>query len=125
MAKKNKRKSDLQTSDTVLQAILGNSKHPLARQFQRWKLWHKWPEIVGKNLANVSEPVGLYNDTLWVWVKNSTWMQELQFIKKPICDKVNQHVGEAFVKQVRFTLDRKSVPKLSESSPDLRNFLSK
>lgn len=76
----------------------------------RWKLWAKWDEIVGQTIAKNAEPVGFQRGVLYVWVRNSTWMQQMVFMKDPIRDTINQKFQKNFVKYIKFTLDRREVP---------------
>lgn len=76
----------------------------------RWKLWAKWEEVVGPTIAKNAEPVGFQRGVLFVWVRNSTWMQQMIFMKDPIRDTINQKFENNFVKYIKFTLDRREVP---------------
>ena len=108
----------------VLQSLFLEGKSPLAAEFGRWRLWRKWGEIVGPTISAQSEPVGMRDGVLYVWVKNSSWMQQLIFLAKPIKEKVNAYLGPGKVKMVRFTLDRREVPTLAEADPRLKEFLA-
>lgn len=118
------RKSHLESADRVLEKLLQKNSN-LSNQFMRWQLWKDWPLIVGKTVAEHTDPVGFYRGTLYVWVKNSSWHQELIFLAKPIKDKINTHLKKKWLRSVKFTLDRKSVPNREEMSADSQQFLSK
>ena len=120
-----KRASQLNPAASVLQSLLKSSKSPLSNQFIRWQLWNEWETVVGAEIAKHTMPVGFLGGTLYVWVKNAARMQELVFICQPLREKINDHIGASFVKFIRFTLDRKSVPSPQESEEGLREFLSK
>ncbi|MEI7974102.1 MAG: DUF721 domain-containing protein [Bdellovibrio sp.] len=109
MARK-KREGEPLSSTEVLQSLFERPDDPLSDQFLRWKIWRQWESIVGASLSQASEPVGYLRGTLYIWVKNSVWMQQLVFIKEPLKEKVNRHVGRVYVKKVHLTLDRRSVP---------------
>lgn len=79
---------------------------------------------MGAEIAERTYPVGLKKGVLYLWVKNSVWLQELIFLASPIRDKVNAFVGREFAREVRFTLDRKAVPRPEETEGDLREFLA-
>lgn len=68
------------------------------------KLVGAWEEIVGKGVAEATEPARLQNRTLQVKVANSVWMQQLQFHKKLMIQKVNQFLGESYLQDLRFIL---------------------
>lgn len=120
---KPKRRSDLLTASKVLQRVLGNGKSALSDQFLRWKIWRFWPGIVGATLAKFCEPVGYDRGRLYIWVKSSARMQEIRFFEETLREKVNEHVGSNWVRQIRFTLDRQGVPNAEEMSPQFKKFL--
>ena len=111
-----RKKADLNNATDVLESVLLNNKSPLSDQFMRWKLWRKWPEVVGPTISAQSMPVGFVQGTLYVWVKNAVWMNEMLFLAGPIRDKVNAFVEMGWVQQVRFTLNQHDVPKIEEDS---------
>ncbi len=106
---KEKREGRPQPASEVLQTLLENSKSPLSDQFIRWKLWARWEEIVGKTIAEQTLPVGYQRGSLLVWVKNSTWMQQMVFMREPMIRTINSKLNRQFVHFIRFTLDRREV----------------
>jgi len=118
-----KKKSELLSASKVLQTLLGNGKSPLSDNFLRWKIWRFWPRIVGPTLGSQCEPVGFDRGKLVVWVKSSARMQEIRFFEATLKKKVNEYVGREWVKFIRFTLDRHSVPQQGEVSDDFKKFL--
>lgn len=118
-----KKKPELTNASKVLQSLLANSKSPLSDGFLRWKLWRFWPQVVGETIASYCEPVGYERGKLLVWVKSSARMQEIRFFEADLVKKVNEYTGKSWVRSVRFTLDRHSVPKSGEVSGDFKRFL--
>lgn len=118
-----KPKGKLSISSEVLQSLFENGKSPLSEQFMRWKLWAKWQEVVGPTIAKNTEPVGFQKGALYVWVRNSSWMQQMIFMKDPIKDTINQKFEKNFVKYIRFTLDRHEVPKSNQD--DFKEMIQK
>ncbi|MGE4133842.1 MAG: DUF721 domain-containing protein [Bdellovibrionales bacterium] len=118
-----KKKTVLLPASKVLQSVLGNGKSALSDQFLRWKIWKFWPRIVGDTLGASCEPVGYERGKLYIWVKSAPAMQEVRFFEATIKDRVNKHVGSKWVRIVRFTLDRRSVPNADEVSPEFAKFL--
>lgn len=117
-------KNKLTPASDVLQILFQEGKSPLAEEFSRWQLWRKWPEVVGPTIAAQTDPVGFKDGILFVWVKNSVWIQQLTFMIKPLRKKVNAFYGSDRVRMIRFTTDRKSVPKLEEAEAGLLDYLS-
>lgn len=126
MAKnRDREKGKLEAVGDLLQSLLQNSKSPLSDHFLRWRLWRSWDEIVGPEIAKSSMPVSFLQGELYVWVNHPARLQELTFCAGTILKKINKFGGRRWVRRIRFTLDRKSVPLLEESGEDLRDFLSK
>lgn len=114
----------MSTGSEVLQALFENGKSELSVQFIRWKLWKKWSEFVGPSMAAVSEPVGYQRGVLYVWVSNSAWMQQLVFMREHMRDAINKKLEQEYVREVRLTMDKKSVPRDAMASAELKESLS-
>lgn len=99
----------------------------MADQFLRWKLWMNWQEIVGQTTAQCCEPVSYHQGTLWLWVKNATWLTQLNFMSETIKNTINQKFAAGMVREIRLTMDRKNVPKANdkEFKNNLEKFLKK
>ena len=121
---KPKVKTELASASKVLQTLLANGKSPLSDQFLRWKIWRFWPKIVGPTRGTVCEPVGFERGRLYIWVKSSSRMQEIRFFEDTLKTKVNEHVGREWARTIRFTLDRRGIPKEAEVSAEFKNFLA-
>lgn len=119
------RTSQLTASADVLQALLQNRKGPLTEQFVRWRVWNAWPDVVGAEIAKNTLPVGYLKGTLYIWVKSGPRMQELLFLLNDLKDRINKFAGSNWVKSIRLTLDRKSVPQLADASQEMRDFVAK
>jgi hypothetical protein len=52
--------------------------------FDFLELIEKWPEIVGAKLSNVTSPLKLKQDTLFIVTKHSIYSQELSFVSEQI-----------------------------------------
>ena len=65
-----------------------------------------WNESVGKGIAAHTYPFKFRNNTLFVRVSNSVWMQQLQFMKQDIIDKVNPAFGNRTVKNIHFSIGK-------------------
>jgi hypothetical protein len=120
-----KRKGQLTLGTDALQSLFENGKSPLSQQFLRWKLWKKWDFYVGGSIASNSEPVGFVRGNLYVWVKNSSWMQQLVFMREPMRDSINKKLGFIYVKNITLTFDKKSVPKDPLEAQQLKESISK
>jgi predicted nucleic acid-binding Zn ribbon protein len=120
----NPKKSNLSAGSEVLQALFENGKSELSVHFIRWKLWKKWPDYVGPTMAGISEPVGYKRGVLYVWVKNSAWMQQLVFMREHMRDSINKKLQQEYVKEIHLTMDRKSVPSDAQASAELKESMA-
>lgn len=118
-------KSKFNTGAEVLQKLLEEKAGPVSDQYLRWKLWLSWKEIVGPTVAENAEPISYHQGTLWLWVRNSVWMQQMSFMSEPIKNSVNQKFRKDFVREVRFTLDRKLTPSADDENfkKNLKKFI--
>jgi len=102
----------------VLQAMLEKGNSPLAQDFKRYRLKLDWAKVVGPTLSEKCSPVGFSNGVVYIWVVNSTWMNQLYFARRELLKKMNSYGGKHWAKDIRFTLDRKDVPTEAACSQD-------
>ena len=78
-----------------------------------------WNEIVGTTVATHSQPRSIRNRILFIEVAHSTWMQQLQFLKPTLLEKVNNFLGEPLIQDIRFKLGKmlKANPSPSKTDP--------
>ncbi len=60
----------------------------LTRGVQEQKILDSWEEVVGKDVAEQTRPTKVRNQMLEVKVSSSVWMQQLQFMKGLIIQKL-------------------------------------
>jgi predicted nucleic acid-binding Zn ribbon protein len=64
----------------------------------------EWESIVGDRVAARAWPDGLKNGVLFVRVTNSSWLQELGFLREALARAANEVVGAPLVREVRLHL---------------------
>jgi len=69
-----------------------------------------WKEIVGEPVAIHSQPYSIRNRILFIEVSHPTWMQQLQFLKLTLLEKVNHFLGEPLIQDIRFKVGKISPP---------------
>ena len=90
---------------------------------QRWneyRVWEVWEAAVGEALARKACPMKIQNGTLFVMVSHSILIQELQFAKATLRDRLNQKLGASVVRDIRFVIGRVSERALRQSIPAQR-----
>ena len=77
---------------------------PLRQRLDDYALWTVWDETVGPAVARNAQPVGLRHGTLFVKVRAATWMQQLQYMKDIMVEKLNRRLEREVVTNVFFVL---------------------
>lgn len=73
-------------------------------------IWGAWKEIVGESVALHAQPRSIHNRILFLNVSHSTWIQQLQFLKSTLIEKINAYLGEPLIEDIRFKLGKISPP---------------
>ena len=68
------------------------------------KVWDIWEDAVGETIAENTRPAAFKGEILIVYVASSTWMHQLQFLKKDIIEKVNSALGKELVEEIKFKI---------------------
>jgi hypothetical protein len=71
-----------------------------------YSIMSAWNEIVGEPVAIHSQPRSIRNQILFIEVSHSTWMQQLQFLKPTLLEKINHFLGEPLIQDIRFRLGK-------------------
>ena len=62
----------------------------------------QWKEIVGEKIAEQTEPAAIENKQMFVKTSNSSWRNELIYLKTEIIKKINEFAGKRVVKDIIF-----------------------
>jgi predicted nucleic acid-binding Zn ribbon protein len=84
----------------ILSTLLKNGNLPFNPSDAR--IWTTWEEAVGKTIAGHARPSWIKKGCLRVIVSDSIWLQELDYVKETIIDKVNEKLGEKVVERIDF-----------------------
>lgn len=91
--------------------LLAEAIRDPARVRQALGVWPAWEEAVGTDIAAATQPVSLRSGVLTVWVRNTTWLQELHAQRQQLLARVQRMVAGAEVTELRFKQGpRGSVP---------------
>jgi hypothetical protein len=71
-----------------------------------------WKEVVGESVARQTQPRSIRNRILFIDVSHPTWVQQLQFLKPTLLEKINAFLGEPQIQDIRF-----KVGKISPTPP--------
>ena len=78
-----------------------------------YSLWGAWREIVGDAVASNAQPSAVRNRILFIEVSHPTWIQQLQFLKPTLLEKINGFLGESLIQDIRFRIGKISPPSAS------------
>jgi hypothetical protein len=71
-----------------------------------YSIWGAWKEIVGESVASQTQPRSIRNRILFIDVSHPTWIQQLQFLKPTLLEKVNAFLGQPLIDDIRFRLGK-------------------
>jgi predicted nucleic acid-binding Zn ribbon protein len=89
-------------------AHIGGILHKVLLQYRResdedlLRIWQLWEQAVGKAIAENARPAAFKGNLLWVHVTSSTWVHQLQFLKRDIVEKLNKVLGKELVEEIKF-----------------------
>jgi hypothetical protein len=86
-------------------------------QWREYQVWQVWEEVVGEAFARKARPSKIRNGKLFVTVSSSALMQELQFMKARLRDRINQKLGAGAVKDLQFFIGQVRELSLREPRP--------
>jgi len=86
----------------VLTAALG--RLPEAQRLADHAVWTHWDAVVGATLARHARPDRFRRGVLVVAVDSPEWMQELQFLKHELRERLNARLGRNAVRDVYLVL---------------------
>jgi predicted nucleic acid-binding Zn ribbon protein len=87
---------------SVLKNILKNLRHDSDEDLTQ--VWQLWDEVVGIAIAENAQPAAFKGKLLLVNVISSTWIHQLQFLKKDIIEKLNLALGQNLIEDIKFKI---------------------
>jgi hypothetical protein len=66
-------------------------------------VWNAWDKAVGPVISAQTRVDRLDRETLFVKVSSPAWMQQLQFMKQEILDRINETLGKKALKNLFFS----------------------
>jgi predicted nucleic acid-binding Zn ribbon protein len=78
----------------------------LERELKGWQAVEVWADAVGPAIARRTRAVSYHDGALMVEVEGSAWRHELGYLERDLVSRVNERLGSALVKRLRFTITR-------------------
>jgi hypothetical protein len=70
------------------------------------EFFEAWKRACGEQLSTKLRPFKLERGILYVYVPNSSWMHELQYLKQDILERLSQEFSSIKVKRLYFCLSK-------------------
>ena len=102
MTKKKDKDKEAEPIGELVNQVLG--KYRKESDHEITKLWDLWEDTVGEPIAENTRPAAFKGKILIVYVSSSTWMQQLQFLKKDMITKINNVLGEELIEEIKFRI---------------------
>ncbi len=83
-------------------------KRKMWRQYKQCLIIDEWDQLVGKEIAAVTEACDLQRQVLRVMVISSTWVYHLTLLKPQLIEKINKQAGEKLVEDIYFQIGLES-----------------
>lgn len=74
----------------------------LREQFLASLITTSWSRAVGKQIAEISEPLYFKDGRLFVKVKSAAWRQELSMMRQEIIERINRNIERNVVNEIVF-----------------------
>jgi predicted nucleic acid-binding Zn ribbon protein len=76
----------------------------LSTRLDEYGVWPIWNDVVGPTIARNAQPEKIRNGTLFIKVTSPVWMQQLQYMKEMIAEKLNQRLKTTIVRNIFFVV---------------------
>jgi len=77
---------------------------PASTGLVHYPIWVEWTSVVGPTIAAHAKPAQLRRGVLVVAVDGPEWMQELQYVKREVCERLNARLGTPTVRDIYLVL---------------------
>ncbi len=103
-----KKEGEIEKLGAVLEKSL--KRLELSTSLEEYGIWPIWDDTVGPTIARNAQPEKIRHGTLFVKVSSPMWMQQLQYMKELLSDKLNQRLHREVVKNIFFVVGRIDAP---------------
>ncbi len=68
------------------------------------RVWNVWDGTVGEGISKNAKPAAFKGRILLIYVTSSTWVHQLQFLKKEMIARLNDALGKALIDDLKFKI---------------------
>jgi hypothetical protein len=76
------------------------------KQVDLHSIFPRWNELVGEEVSDHAQPLKIERGVLWLEVANSSWLQQLQYEKIPLLEKLNLFLRLSSLKDIKMVLPK-------------------
>ncbi len=111
---------------TPIAQILGKTaqKRGWSYKLRQHQIWNSWDSLVGPAMAKHAQPAKWWKKTLLIRVSNSTWLQELSYMKKNLLKKIQAALPNVKIEDIRFEIGKVSLPQQKSTTPSIKKNLT-
>lgn len=73
-------------------------------KIKAYQIISHWNDLVGKEIAQSSQPIKIQDKCLFLAVKSNVWANELNLRKGEFIEKINQEAGEEIISNILFKI---------------------
>lgn len=71
------------------------------------RIWQVWDEMVGDAVSTKVRPAWFRDGRLRVEVSDPIWLQELEFAREDLREKLNKRLGREAIKKIEFRVRKR------------------
>lgn len=86
-------------------------------RFDQHRVFPAWKTLVDAETAACSRPLKVVKDVLWLEVDNSAWVQQLQFKKLQLLERLNGCLRVAYFSDIRFVVKERPTDPERQNKP--------
>jgi predicted nucleic acid-binding Zn ribbon protein len=98
------KKKDMVPFKTALEEFFKEKKW--SKKIKGYQIISNWKNLVGKEIAQSSQPIKIQDKCLFLAVKSNVWANELNLRKGELIEKINQEAGEKIISNILFKARR-------------------
>jgi predicted nucleic acid-binding Zn ribbon protein len=102
MKVRKKRKAKFVHIGSIIGDVLKKYRHQTDAELVQ--VWQVWDSILGNVIAQNAKPAAFKGRILLVHVTSSSWIHQLQFLKKEMIAKLNDALGKALIEDLKFKI---------------------
>ncbi len=89
-------------SPTRISSLLADTFRgkPLEKRLGEMEIWRVWGQVVGDQIAAKARPSRFMDGILTVVVISAPWMQQLNFMKRDIAERLNERLSKKIVREI-------------------------